>query len=466
MITRPIGVQNLSLSVSYLPASPSSDSPFQLPHVTLYPLREPVLLNPIIYPITKTSVTNEKRNIEHKSSSCPRSIPRQTQRTTISLVIFPQTASCSSFAPSMAPLDASRGKTQSYTSLFNFGTDQQSHCQPGRTGRVPSFVSSSDLNRQNYQTQPEPNQFQTMPFYFPSREPEPHDIAVHDHDPKNFLQRQYHSPEANVWSNASADLKSTGYDCYQCAVLNSQRYANEAPMASSQPWMYGQASGFKFESLVDRLQHGAMQPYPLMVSGPLLQAHTPPTSQNDFTGSEATVDSPYTNSLHASLDEGSYLLTDNTHQPVSYLRGVSPSTAPSSVPSPGEAHAVMSKKAEPLKIPASKRVNSAHNLLSHAGSHTALEESRKRTTQQAAAAAAAKDEPYAKLIEKALLSRPNYTMSLQDIYQWFCDNTNKIKNEGTGWRNSIRHNLSMNAVSSTKFHFFVSTPCLSPQEPG
>lgn len=59
------------------------------------------------------------------------------------------------------------------------------------------------------------------------------------------------------------------------------------------------------------------------------------------------------------------------------------------------------------------------------------------------------DEPYAKLIYRALMSRPDYTMTLQELYQWFRDNTNKAKNEKGGWQNSIRHNLSMNAVSLT-----------------
>jgi len=57
------------------------------------------------------------------------------------------------------------------------------------------------------------------------------------------------------------------------------------------------------------------------------------------------------------------------------------------------------------------------------------------------------DAPYAKLIYKALMEAPNHSMVLQDIYQWFIDNTGKGNSASTGWRNSIRHNLSMNAVS-------------------
>lgn len=59
------------------------------------------------------------------------------------------------------------------------------------------------------------------------------------------------------------------------------------------------------------------------------------------------------------------------------------------------------------------------------------------------------DEPYAKLIYKALMAQPDYTMTLQELYQWFRENTSKAKNERGGWQNSIRHNLSMNAVSES-----------------
>ncbi|GKT64231.1 forkhead domain-containing protein [Colletotrichum tofieldiae] len=55
------------------------------------------------------------------------------------------------------------------------------------------------------------------------------------------------------------------------------------------------------------------------------------------------------------------------------------------------------------------------------------------------------EEPYAKLIHKALKDAPGHSMTLQELYQWFKDNTDKTrKTEGTGWQNSIRHNLSMN----------------------
>ena len=57
------------------------------------------------------------------------------------------------------------------------------------------------------------------------------------------------------------------------------------------------------------------------------------------------------------------------------------------------------------------------------------------------------DQPYAKLIHKAMMKAPGHRMTLRQIYDWFRDNTTKAKEPGSkGWQNSIRHNLSMNQV--------------------
>ncbi|EAQ93813.1 hypothetical protein CHGG_02048 [Chaetomium globosum CBS 148.51] len=52
--------------------------------------------------------------------------------------------------------------------------------------------------------------------------------------------------------------------------------------------------------------------------------------------------------------------------------------------------------------------------------------------------------PYAQLIYRAFLSTPRQAMTLQEIYQWFRENTDRGKSANKGWQNSIRHNLSMN----------------------
>lgn len=59
------------------------------------------------------------------------------------------------------------------------------------------------------------------------------------------------------------------------------------------------------------------------------------------------------------------------------------------------------------------------------------------------------DKPYAYLLYEALRSTKDHKMSLQEIYRWFKENTNKANHpQSKGWQSSIRHNLSMNEVSS------------------
>ena len=55
-------------------------------------------------------------------------------------------------------------------------------------------------------------------------------------------------------------------------------------------------------------------------------------------------------------------------------------------------------------------------------------------------------EPYSKQLVKALMSFPGHAATVQQIYNWFEANTNR--SESTGWKNSIRHNLSLNKVST------------------
>lgn len=65
--------------------------------------------------------------------------------------------------------------------------------------------------------------------------------------------------------------------------------------------------------------------------------------------------------------------------------------------------------------------------------------------------------PYAKLIYRALMDAPEHQMVLKDIYEWIAQNTDKARDPAfKGWQNSVRHNLSMNGVSSAnrKAHLF------------
>ncbi|CAF2237814.1 unnamed protein product [Rotaria magnacalcarata] len=51
---------------------------------------------------------------------------------------------------------------------------------------------------------------------------------------------------------------------------------------------------------------------------------------------------------------------------------------------------------------------------------------------------------YIGLIAMAILSSPERRLVLADIYQWILDHYPYFRARGPGWRNSIRHNLSLN----------------------
>ena len=51
---------------------------------------------------------------------------------------------------------------------------------------------------------------------------------------------------------------------------------------------------------------------------------------------------------------------------------------------------------------------------------------------------------YIGLISMAILSNPDKKLVLADIYQYILDNYLYFRHRGPGWRNSIRHNLSLN----------------------
>lgn len=51
---------------------------------------------------------------------------------------------------------------------------------------------------------------------------------------------------------------------------------------------------------------------------------------------------------------------------------------------------------------------------------------------------------YIGLISMAILSSPERKLVLSDIYQWILDHYGYFRQRTSGWRNSIRHNLSLN----------------------
>lgn len=63
------------------------------------------------------------------------------------------------------------------------------------------------------------------------------------------------------------------------------------------------------------------------------------------------------------------------------------------------------------------------------------------------------DPCYAQLLYQCLKEAPGYTLSLRELYEWVSQHSQKAKDpKNRGWQNSVRHNLSMNAVSPRSFY--------------
>lgn len=70
-----------------------------------------------------------------------------------------------------------------------------------------------------------------------------------------------------------------------------------------------------------------------------------------------------------------------------------------------------------------------------------------RTSMNTSVESAPRGHCYALLLWHCLASQPGHVMSLAGIYAWFKQHTDKAKNpDADGWKNSIRHNLSLNEV--------------------
>ncbi|ORY05315.1 fork head transcription factor, partial [Basidiobolus meristosporus CBS 931.73] len=54
--------------------------------------------------------------------------------------------------------------------------------------------------------------------------------------------------------------------------------------------------------------------------------------------------------------------------------------------------------------------------------------------------------PYAKLIAQAILTSKSQALTLNEIYVWIIEKYPYYKTAAPGWKNSIRHNLSLNKM--------------------
>ncbi|KPM45916.1 hypothetical protein AK830_g566, partial [Neonectria ditissima] len=161
-----------------------------------------------------------------------------------------------------------------------------------------------------------------------------------------------------------------------------------------------------------------------------------PTSTGSFPVCGSQVLTPYTGSLNRCFESD----IDGLGRDQSSPGGISdvPVGALSCAPSPTEYPSDTSLYMAPT--------NKDDASLGEAKTVPSSDENLETKEASQPAPAAKAGEPYAQLICRALRSRPDYSMTLQEIYQWFRDNTDKTEVMGKGWQNSIRHNLSMNAA--------------------
>ncbi|VDO76962.1 unnamed protein product [Haemonchus placei] len=81
---------------------------------------------------------------------------------------------------------------------------------------------------------------------------------------------------------------------------------------------------------------------------------------------------------------------------------------------------------------------------------------------------------YIGLIAMAILSSPDKKMVLSEVYEWIMMHYPYFRTRGSGWRNSIRHNLSLNdcfvkagRAANGKGHYWAVHPaCLRDFERG
>ncbi|KAF4461472.1 forkhead box o4 [Fusarium albosuccineum] len=167
-----------------------------------------------------------------------------------------------------------------------------------------------------------------------------------------------------------------------------------------------------------------------------------PTSTEGFPVRGPQVLTPFTASMNHNLD-GEVDGLPHTR---------SPATIPSS--SAGVLSSTNSPREPRLDTPAYMAATKDDSLVGEPETRASLDRQSETGELQGSGAGAKPEEPYAQLIYRALMSAPGHAMTLQEIYQWFRENTDKdakcdktakkVGKNAEGWQNSIRHNLSMN----------------------
>jgi hypothetical protein len=276
--------------------------------------------------------------------------------------------------------------------------------------------------------------------------------------PAEGIQTAYMSPQSQAGGAWNDSVPATaGNNDYENYALHSSTtaigYPTQGCSNQSSPRSWGSPDQFRsvpWEPLQTQpSRHNQQQPFGgLQMREALGYAHSSQSglSSTSFPTSSAYLPSHiYEPATHSFQPQGH---VDVYHQSPYPLEGLS--NVPDGLPlSPCSSTLGYARHEDELASPAPIS-EGGHDTVNEFFNHGAKSHSRQSSAVPSTPSNspnAKVEEPYAQLIFRAFKSNPRHAMTLQDLYQWFRENTDKGKNDTKGWQNSIRHNLSMNKVS-------------------
>ena len=329
------------------------------------------------------------------------------------------------------------------------------------TGHLSSFVKAEAAVAMAPEQAARTRRLTASTSYTPSYDSDEDRFEAPPH-PAEGIQTAYMSPQSQASGAWNGSVPATaGSGDYENYALHSSPtaigYPTQGCSNQSSPRSWGSPDQFRSlpsEPATEPLQtqlsrHNQQQPFDgFQMREALGYAHSsqPGLSSTSFPTSSAYLPSHiYETTTHSFRPQGH---VDVYHQSPYPLEGLS--NVPDGLPlSPCSSTFGYANHEDELASPAPIS-EGGHDTVNGLFKHGARSHSRQGSVVPSTpgnSSNAKVEEPYAQLIFRAFKSNPRHAMTLQDLYQWFRENTDKGKNDTKGWQNSIRHNLSMNKVS-------------------
>ncbi|KAK7403896.1 hypothetical protein QQX98_010352 [Neonectria punicea] len=315
----------------------------------------------------------------------------------------------------------------SYTNCLIPGTGQQSDCLSEFTAMDAYYTPSPTAEEES----PHLSDAGSLPPASTLYQTQQHSLSTHS--PSGLASMtshpQYLPRSHQTWpSPPSGPEELDNYSYHSSPTCGSSQTGYDPSPVSPRTWPSPHHS---FQHPTDSFppQHHQQDPFSNVQIGT-------PTSTGSFPLCGSQVPTPYTGSLNRCFESD----MDGLGRERSSPGGI-----------PDFPVGTLSCAASPSEFPSDTSLYMAPTNKDHASqgesktlpsSEVNLETKTKEASQPAPVPKV--EEPYAQLICRAFRSRPDHTMTLQEIYQWFRENTDKAKSQSKGWQNSIRHNLSMN----------------------